>query len=117
MLVDEVSCCLALPVPVPASSSFEVTVMLILLSTVVQRWVLLFDASLSEWSQQSMAEEVKESEAALQHEIGLLDKVKDPSNVSEGLTPAKHKDKQGTRENASKVALFYLVVIELILGP
>ena len=40
---------------------------------------------------------------------------KDPSNVSEGLTPAKHKDKQGTRGNASKVALFYLLVIELIL--
>ena len=28
--------------------------------------------------------------------------LKDPSNVSEGLTPAKHKDKQGTRGNASK---------------
>ena len=28
--------------------------------------------------------------------------MKDPSNVSEGLTPAKHKDKQGTRGNASK---------------
>ena len=41
--------------------------------------------------------------------------VKDPSNASEGLTPAKHKDKQGTRGNASKVALFYLLVIELIL--
>jgi hypothetical protein len=43
--------------------------------------------------------------------------MKDPSNVSEGLTPAKHKDKQGTRGNASKVALFYLVVIELISWP
>ena len=41
--------------------------------------------------------------------------MKDPSNVSEGLTPAKHKDKQGTRGNASKVALFCLLVIELIL--
>ena len=28
--------------------------------------------------------------------------MKDLSNVSEGLTPAKHKDKQGTRGNASK---------------
>ena len=43
--------------------------------------------------------------------------MKNPSNVSDGLTPVKHKDKQGTRGNASKVALFYLLVIELILWP